>query len=57
MEKVLSEPLGPGDKTAGTVLMQHLEGGPWQYLSVARYNSWQDFGVSDLLGSALAVNA
>lgn len=29
--------------TAGNVLMQHLEGGPWQYLTVARYSSWDDF--------------
>jgi hypothetical protein len=28
----------------GQVLMQHLEGGPWQYLGVTRHNSWQDFG-------------
>jgi hypothetical protein len=26
------------------VLLQHLEGGPWQYLRLERYNSWQDFG-------------
>jgi hypothetical protein len=30
--------------TAGNVLMQHLEGGPWQFLTVVRYDSWQDFG-------------
>jgi heme-degrading monooxygenase HmoA len=47
LEKVLAEPPGAGDKTAGTVLMQHLEGGPWQYLTVTRYNSWQDFGISE----------
>ena len=29
--------------TSGNVLMQHLEGGPWQFLTVVRYNSWQDF--------------
>jgi hypothetical protein len=22
--------------------LQHLEGGPWNFLSVTRYNSWQD---------------
>ena len=29
--------------TAGNVLLQHLEGGPWQYLTVAHYSSWDDF--------------
>jgi hypothetical protein len=29
--------------TAGNVLLQHLEGGPWQYLTVARYSSWDEF--------------
>jgi hypothetical protein len=26
----------------GRLLMTHIEGGPWQYLSIDRYNSWQD---------------
>jgi hypothetical protein len=44
LEKMLSEaPSGPTDTTAGNVLMQHLEGGPWTFLAIARYNSWEDF--------------
>ena len=27
--------------------MQHLEGGPWQFLAIARYNSWQDFATNE----------
>jgi hypothetical protein len=27
--------------------MQHLEGGPWQYFAVARYNSWGDFAKNE----------
>ena len=27
--------------------MQHLEGSQWQYLTIARYNSWQDFATND----------
>ena len=23
--------------------MQHLEGGPWHFLTLTRYKSWQDF--------------
>jgi hypothetical protein len=26
----------------GRVTLQHLEGGPWQFLQIERYNSWQD---------------
>ena len=33
--------------TAGSVLLQHLEGGPWQFLTVARYSSWDEFGKSE----------
>jgi hypothetical protein len=29
--------------TSGNVLLQHLEGGPWQFLTIARYESWEDF--------------
>ena len=41
LEKMLSE--APNDTSAGNVLMQHLEGGPWTFLTIARYNSWEDF--------------
>ena len=47
LEKALTDPPGPGDKTSGLVLLQHLEGGPWQYLTITRYNSWADFGASE----------
>ena len=42
LEKSLSQS-APGDTASGNVLMQHLEGGPWQFLTVVRYSSWQDF--------------
>lgn len=48
LEKMASEPPGGANSTsAGIVLMQHLEGSPWQYLSVVRYNSWQDFATNE----------
>jgi hypothetical protein len=48
LEKMLGEAPGrPADTTAGGVLMQHLEGSPWQFLTIARYNSWQDFATND----------
>lgn len=47
LEKSLAQPLGPADTVAGNVLLQHLEGGPWTFLTVARYSSWQDFASSE----------
>jgi hypothetical protein len=46
LEKVISEPPS-GNIPADTVLMQHLEGGPWNYLTIVRYNSWPDFASSE----------
>lgn len=40
------------DTSAGTVLMQHVEGGPWTYLTVVRYASWQDFATTEKNGVA-----
>jgi hypothetical protein len=49
LEKLLGAPPNrPSDTSAGTVLMQHLEGGPWTFLTVVRYNSWQDFATNDV---------
>jgi hypothetical protein len=41
LEKSLGQ---PQSGTAGNVLLQHLEGGPWHFLTIVRYNSWEDFG-------------
>lgn len=32
----------PAKVPIGNVLLQHLEGGPWNFMTVAHYNSWQD---------------
>jgi hypothetical protein len=45
-EKFAGEAPAANDKTAGLALLQHLEGSPWQFLAINRYNSWQDFGAS-----------
>ncbi|HEY7099612.1 MAG TPA: hypothetical protein VH437_23000 [Terriglobales bacterium] len=47
LDKSLSQPPGSGDIVAGSVVMPHLEGGPWTFLSVVRYNSWQDFATGE----------
>ena len=44
---MLSEAPQPPDTSAGNVLMQHLEGSPWTFLTIARYNSWEDFATGE----------
>jgi len=49
LEKALAR--DPAAKvSASQILMQHLEGGPWQYLVIARFNSWQDFAADQAGG-------
>jgi len=43
LEKILREPTAGGS----SVLMAHLEGGPWNFLSLSRYNSWQDYAAEE----------
>ena len=53
LEKMLGEvPSAPGDTTAGNVLMQHLEGANWTFLTIARYNSWDDLAKGEKSGVA-----
>ena len=47
LEKALAQAPDPGDTLAGAVLMQHLEGAPWNFVRIQRYNSWQDFAASE----------
>ena len=45
LEESLSQPAAPDVKVqTGAVFMRHVEGSDWQYLTITRYNSWQDFG-------------
>src|SRR3954451_6513747 len=39
----LSAPSG-SKVESGNVLLQHVEGGDWNFLTLTRYNSWQDIG-------------
>ena len=53
LEKMLSEvPSATGDTSAGNVLMQHLEGAAWTFLTIVRYNSWEDFAAGEKNGVA-----
>ena len=44
---MLSAAPASADTGAGAVLMQHLEGAPWNFLAISRYSSWQDFGTGE----------
>lgn len=52
LEKAISQPPGPGETVAGNALLQHLEGGPWHFLTITRYNSWQDFATNEKASAA-----
>jgi hypothetical protein len=47
LEKNLSAAPPAGDTSSGAVFLTHLEGAPWAFLTITRYNSWQDFGTSE----------
>ena len=48
LEKFLSEPPNrPSDTSVGDALMQHLDGSEWNFLTIARYNSWQEFATNE----------
>jgi hypothetical protein len=55
LEKFLNEPpSASGDLAVGTVLLQHLEGGAWRFLSIFRYKNYQDYGTSEAAAIAQA---
>ncbi len=51
LQKALSQPAASKVQT-GNVLMQHVEGGDWTFLTITRYNSWQDFAADRAAASA-----
>jgi hypothetical protein len=52
LEKELSNPPAAGQTVSGSVLLQHLEGAAWNYLSILRYNSWDDLATNEKNGMA-----
>jgi hypothetical protein len=51
LREVLNRPDPAAKVPVSRVTLAHLEGGTWQFVSVDRYNSWQDFG-TDRTGTA-----
>ncbi len=48
LDKMLSEPPNAAiDTSSGNVLLQHLEGGAWNFLTVVRYDSWEKFATNE----------
>ena len=55
LEKFLSEPpSASGDLAVGSVLLQHLEGASWRFLTILRYKSYQDYATSEAAAVAKA---
>lgn len=56
LEKAISTPPAPAGGAppvpSQIVVLQHLEGGPWNFVTVTRYNSWQDFATEETAQSA-----
>ena len=42
LEKMLSEAT-PGDTASGNVLLAHVEGAPWNFFGIVRYESWDKY--------------
>ena len=49
----LAERSGRAEQGAALTLhLQHLEGGDWTFLTISRYDSWQDFGTDRAAAAA-----
>ncbi len=49
LEKFLSEPPNrPTDTSSGNVLLQHMEGAAWTFVTISRYNSWADYAKNEV---------
>ena len=47
LEALLRQRPEPGNHRAGAVVMTHLEGANWNFLTLERYNSWQDVAANE----------
>jgi hypothetical protein len=50
--QALNRPAANSKVAVTNVTLTHLEGGPWQFLTISRYNSWQDFGADRTANAA-----
>ncbi len=47
LEKSLSAPNTNAKIQVGHTMLTHMEGGPWSFLTIDRYNSWQDYAADE----------
>lgn len=58
LEKVLNQPgPQPSKIQTGSALFQHREGGDWTFMTLTRYNSWQDFATERAQAAAADASA
>lgn len=58
LEQALNQPPAADAKVqTGTVFLRHVEGGDWQFLTITRYNSWQDFATERAAAAAAGASA
>lgn len=50
--QALNRPASTSKIAATSVTLTHVEGGPWQFLTITRYNSWQEFGADRTANAA-----
>jgi hypothetical protein len=56
LEQLLSQPADSKVQT-GNLLLRHVEGSDWQYLTITRYDSWQDLGADRAAAAAASASA
>lgn len=44
LSQLLNQRATASKVTVSSLVMTHVEGGPWQFLTIDRYSSWQDLG-------------
>lgn len=55
LDKFLSEPpSASGDLAVGSIVLAHLEGSSWRFLSISRYKSYADYATSEAASVAKA---
>jgi hypothetical protein len=47
LEKTLSAPPTEGDTSSGNVVLAHIEGASWNFVTVIRYDSWEKFAANE----------
>ena len=53
LEQALNQPAAADAKVqTGTLFLRHVEGSDWQFLTITRYNSWQDFATGQAANTA-----